>query len=538
MAAEYTEDLKIKIKAGSNLIQIIAYDWKLILGSAVLACKDNGKELFLWNRADGMRKYDFTEKEIIETDSGLTDPVDAISWYRDPERTDAVLLMEDLHLQMTANAPFTIPIIAHLRAIAKVENSSNTLLFSQPGRFLPEVLEKDVYVLDITLPDQKRLISTLDHAIGYLQSKDSKFKNVQNDDKKALAEGALGMTVSEANSIFIETGLKKGRLTKDEVPDIVAEKEQLIKKGGILEYFHPSESMKDVGGMENLKEWLDRRSSGFLPDAIQYGCTPPKGVLLLGVQGCGKSLIAKAIAAKWQKPLLKFDLGKVFGGVVGESESNIRKALDTAKVMAPCVLWIDEIEKGLSGVGSSDRTDGGTSARVFGTLLTWMQEKKEPVFVVATSNNIQQMPPELLRKGRFDELFFVDLPGSKSREEIWRIHLNKKIGEKRMNDANFDIVHLAKISKGFSGAEIEEAINEALYIGFSQQREVATKDFEQTIDATVPLSKIMNKVLDDLRKWARTRAQLASLEEVDSVMTTGDTVPKLKSEKVALLDED
>jgi hypothetical protein len=207
---------------------------------------------------------------------------------------------------------------------------------------------------------------------------------------------------------------------------VAQEKERIIKQSEVLEYYPTDARMTDVGGLDQLKEWLDRRGRAFGAGARDFGLDAPKGVLLLGVQGCGKSLLAKAIAATWQFPLLRFDMGKVFGGIVGQSEGNIRTALQVAQALAPCVLWIDEIEKGLAGMGSSDQTDGGTTARVVGTLLTWMQEKRDPVFVVATANRIDMLPPELLRKGRFDEIFFVDLPTRAIREEILSIHLKKK----------------------------------------------------------------------------------------------------------------
>jgi len=258
--------------------------------------------------------------------------------------------------------------------------------------------------------------------------------------------------------------------------------------------------------------------------------TPPKGVLLLGVQGCGKSLIAKAIASEWNLPLLKFDLGKVFGGFVGESEANIRKALNIAEAVSPSILWIDEIEKGLSGVASSGMTDSGTTARVFGTMLTWMQEKEKPVFVIATANNIEQLPPELLRKGRFDEIFFVDLPGFNSRKEIWEIHLTKRLGNRRYEDVNFDLDRLSKESIGYSGAEIEEAINEALYTAYNQDREVKLDDIIKSLKNTYPLSKVMAESINNLRRWAKIRARLASEEEEESIMAPTEKIPKLKQE--------
>jgi SpoVK/Ycf46/Vps4 family AAA+-type ATPase len=226
----------------------------------------------------------------------------------------------------------------------------------------------------------------------------------------------------------------------------------------------------------------------------------------LGIQGCGKSLTAKAIAATWQFPLLRFDMGKVFGGIVGQSEGNIRTALQVAQALAPCVLWIDEIEKGMAGMGSSGQTDGGTTARVVGTLLTWMQEKREPVFVVATANRIDMLPPELLRKGRFDEIFFVDLPTREIRKEILGIHLRKK----DRNPDDFDLDALATASVGFSGAELEEAVREGLYEAFAHARGLTTEDIASALVKTFPLSQTMREEIDDLRKWAQVRARLAS----------------------------
>ena len=232
----------------------------------------------------------------------------------------------------------------------------------------------------------------------------------------------------------------------------------------------------------------------------------PKGLLLVGVQGCGKSLTAKAVASQWKLPLLRFDLGKVFSGLVGSSEENIRKAIKLAESIAPCILWIDEIEKGLSGFASSNFSDAGTAARVFGTFITWLQEKTKPVFVIATANDISQLPPELLRKGRFDEIFFVDLPGSEERKEIFRIHLEKRYRSPK----HFDLDLLPNYSEGFSGAEIEQVIISALYDAFEHGRPLTTHDLVKSLQETVPLSRTMAEHISALREWSKTRARSAS----------------------------
>ena len=264
--------------------------------------------------------------------------------------------------------------------------------------------------------------------------------------------------------------------------------------------------MKEVGGLEQLKEWLSKRGKAFSPAAREFGLPEPRGILLLGIPGCGKSLTAKAISSMWQLPLLKLDVGKVFSSLVGSSEENVRRAIATAESIAPSILWLDEMEKGFSGLSSSGQTDGGTTARVFGTFLTWLQEKKSPVFVVATCNNVKELPPELLRKGRFDEIFFVDLPSKEERKDIFRIHL-----EKRHRDPNgFDLEKLAESTKEFAGSELEEIIVSALYDAFDEGCDLKQEHLEKTVAGMIPLSKTMGDQIKGIREWAKIRAKKAS----------------------------
>jgi SpoVK/Ycf46/Vps4 family AAA+-type ATPase len=264
--------------------------------------------------------------------------------------------------------------------------------------------------------------------------------------------------------------------------------------------------MKEVGGLDELKKWLAKRGKAFTPEARAFGLPEPRGILLLGIPGCGKSLTAKAIASLWQLPLLKLDVGKVFSSYIGSSEENVRRAILTAESIAPTILWLDELEKGFSGAGSSGMTDGGTTARVFGTFLTWLQEKSTPVFVVATSNNVKELPPELLRKGRFDEIFYVDLPAKEERAEIFRIHLEKR----GKNLTAFDLTGAASRTQGFSGSEIEETIVSALYDAFDQESELCQKHIEESIASIIPLSRTMEDQIRGLREWAHLRARRAS----------------------------
>jgi len=262
-----------------------------------------------------------------------------------------------------------------------------------------------------------------------------------------------------------------------------------------------------VGGLQVLKDWLDKRSVAFTEEARSFGLPAPKGILLLGVQGCGKSLCAKAVSSLWQMPLLRFDIGRVFGSLVGSSEENIRRAISVAESVAPTILWVDEIDKAFAGARSSGGTDGGTTARVFGTFLTWMSEKKSPVFVMSTANDISELPPELLRKGRFDEIFFVDLPATNEREEIFRIHLSKR----SRNPESFDARRLAEASKDYSGAEIEEAIISSLFAAFYEKKDLTTDHVLSELSQTVPLAQTMDEQINRLRRWAEGRARNASI---------------------------
>jgi len=297
---------------------------------------------------------------------------------------------------------------------------------------------------------------------------------------------------------------------------ILAEKEQIIRKSGVLEYYHTDETIDDVGGLDLLKQWLTKRRKAFGEAAREYGLPQPKGLLLIGVQGCGKSLTAKAVAHLWQLPLLRLDVGRIFSGIVGSSEERMRRAISTAESIAPVVLWLDEVEKGFSGTQSSSFSDAGTTSRVFGSFVTWLQEKESPVFVIATANNIQLLPPELLRKGRFDEIFFIDLPSCEERRQITAIHVAKRLREGRATE-EFDIEGIANETSSFSGAEIEQAIVSAMYDAFDDgQRPFTTEDVLRAVRETFPLAVTMREQIDELREWAADRARPASTESPGS----------------------
>ncbi|MCX7997880.1 MAG: AAA family ATPase [Leptospiraceae bacterium] len=320
-------------------------------------------------------------------------------------------------------------------------NPNKVLILVQPVKVLPPELEKEIALLDLPLPNKADIQVILENVC-----EDKKISLPKDEElKDKVLSAALGLTIMECDFAYRKAIEKHGAITEASIPTIIQEKEAIIKKSGILEYFHPQENMENVGGLDILKNWLKKRGKAFGKGASDFGLDTPKGILLLGIPGTGKSLSAKAIANEWQLPLLRLDIGKVYAGIVGASEENMRNALKQAEALAPCILWVDEIEKGLAGTQSSGLSDGGTGSRVFGTFLTWMQEKTKPVFVVATANDISQLPPELLRKGRVDEIFFVDLPSKEARKEIFSICLKRK----KRDPKDFDLEKLALESKGF-----------------------------------------------------------------------------------------
>jgi AAA+ superfamily predicted ATPase len=416
----------------------------------------------------------------------------------------AIFLFKDLHPFLTrANHA----VIRKLKDIAlHLKNSYKTVVLVSPVLEIPAELEKEVTVLNFPLPTKDDLSVLLDEVIDRVQQ----FKQIRIDldvaGRERLLQAALGLTLNEAENVLAKILVQKQRLSGEDVAEVFAEKQQIIRKSGLLEYCASGETLDQVGGLAVLKDWLRKRTRAFTEEARAFGLPAPKGMLLLGVQGCGKSLCAKAVSTHWQLPLLRFDMGRMFGSLVGSSEENVRRAIAVAESVAPAILWVDEIDKAFAGWQASGVTDAGTTARVFGTFITWMSEKTSPVFVVATANDISQLPPELLRKGRFDEIFFVDLPALEEREEIFRIHLAKR----GRNPDAFDLAALAQASQGFSGAEIEQAIISGLYDAFYAGRDLTTADILEALRQTVPLARTMDEQISRLRAWAEGRARNAS----------------------------
>jgi hypothetical protein len=483
------------IKADTKIVQIISYESLRIEAMVLNAAEELHRTLYIWNRIDGIKRWD-AGNFVNENVEGARDSSVALEFF--VNKTKSILLLEDFYPDITENNPANI---SRIRNLALTRDSTKTLVLSQPFRSLPKELEKEVHILDIPYPGFNEI------KVMYERVCRKYHITVPAEPDDALINAALGLTIMEAEKTFALAFIESGALGTEQIPLVIREKENVIKKSGFLEYYHPRETMDDIGGLANLIEWLKKRGRGFGKAAEEYGLRPPRGILLLGIPGTGKSLTAKAIGNLWHFPLLRMDIGKIFAGIVGESEQNIRGALEIAETIAPSILWIDEIEKGLAGMSSSGNTDGGTASRVMGTFLTWMQEKSRPVFVVATANDISKLPPELLRKGRVDELFFTDLPTAQEREHIIAIHLKKK----KQNPQQFNLKELARLSKGFSGAELEEAVNEALYQAFyNGERPLKEEDLTAALAKTFPLSRTMREMISELRLWAKNRAVAAS----------------------------
>lgn len=518
----YEEELETLIKAGARVVEIASFERERVHGFANYVAEDLDVSWYSWSSVSGLKVWENNSFKVINPDCVT---LQAVLDYYLKNDDDMLLVLEDFQSYVATNNPVNIRYLREMmRSQNYQDNYQKAIILSSPNKFIPEELSKELPVIEVELPDRQ----TIEVIANNVVEEYAKFC-IESDITPKLLESALGLTVMEARLAFAKAIIIDRKLTEEEIPLIISEKEQIIKKSGLLEYFHPTEYLSNIGGLDNLKDWIHKRGNAYSDAARAYGLNIPRGVLLLGVPGCGKSLTAKAIANEWKFPLLRFDLGKVFGGIVGESERNIRYALDVAKTISPCVLWIDEIEKGLSGSQSSGRTDGGTSARVFGTFLTWMQEKKEPVFVVATANDISSLPPELLRKGRFDEIFFVDLPSSRERENIFKIHLKNK--HRDVDSLYLDMKKLTKASEGFSGAEIEEVVNEALFNAYANgQKDIEENNLLECINSTSPLSKTMAETISNLRKWADQRARMASTDKPDEVKDVGDDVPRLQQE--------
>ncbi|HNY12948.1 MAG TPA: AAA family ATPase [Candidatus Wallbacteria bacterium] len=517
MSNETIKELDILVRARYPIVYITTFEEARVDDYLNRIGKSRGKKVILWSQTKGLMPLGSNSQNSKSISENSNDPVAALDYVLSSHEP-AIFIFHDFHPFLSDST-----IIRKLREVSiAIKESFKTLVLVSPLLKIPCELEKDITVIDFPLPKLPELSALLNRMVADVSDSREIRIDINDETREKILQALLGLTLNEAENVIARALVQNGSLDEKSIAIILSEKEQIIKKSNILEYYNTTEDISSVGGLEVLKRWLMLRKLAFSERARNFGLPSPKGILLLGVQGCGKSLCAKAVSALWQLPLLRLDMGKIFSSLIGSSEENIRKATMVAESIAPAILWIDEIDKGFSGMNSGN-SDAGTSSRVFGTFLTWMQEKKAPVFIIATANNISALPPELLRKGRFDEIFFVDLPSAKEREEILKIHLKRR----NVTPDTLEINRLLERSDGFSGAEIEQAVIASLFEAFYKNESLKSEYVVNALDHTVPLSKTMKEDIDGLRNWAMTRAVLASSQEA---MYDSDAKPKRKLE--------
>jgi hypothetical protein len=452
--------------------------------------RDLRMPLFEWSLTRGLARLDVTQPVY-----GTTDPTGVLR-HLGTLAVEMLVYLKDfgVHLEHPAVQR------AFRDVTDRFTRTRSTLVLSGDPVELPAAVSHLAVHLDLQLPDEDELRGVIRAVLTSVQAKRPVEVALTPDEMGHLLRALTGLTLNQARQALAFAVLEDGRLSSDDIQRIVDRKAQLIHDEGLLEYFPVQDNRFEIGGFGRLKAWLDRSRVGFGREARALNLSPPKGVLLVGVQGCGKSLAAKFIARAWQMPLLKLDAGRLYDKFVGESEKNFRHATALAESMAPAVLWIDEIEKSFAASGGVD-ADGGLSRRLLGAFLTWLQERRADVFVVATANDLDAVPPELLRKGRFDEIFFVDLPDDGEREAIFRIHL----GLRKQVPSRLDLGAVVAATAGFSGAEIEQAVIGALYRALHVRQPLSTELLLEEIRGTVPLSVSRREQIEGLRLTARGR---------------------------------
>ncbi len=479
----FSKDFELLLRARYPVLGIVALEEERLEESIAQVCQGLSRSMFIWDFVEGYQGS--------PTNQGVAkrNPLQALEFV-DKISQGAVFLLRDFDRFWE-----DVAVSRKLRNLARqLKESSQNLILLTSTRLVPEFLREVVTIVDFPLPSTDRIRAEL-----------ANFGVKEPDVVEELTRACQGLSLERIRRVLSLAVADHGTLAMGDVSLILAEKQQSIRQTEILDFFPDTKGIEEIGGLDNLKEWLMRRGNAFTDRARQYGIPYPRGLMLVGIQGTGKSLTAKAIAHHWSLPLLRLDVGRLFAGLVGESESRTRQMTQLAEALAPCVLWVDEIDKAFSG---DSRGDGGTTNRVFGTFLTWMSEKTAPVFVVATANNIRALPPELLRKGRFDEVFFVGLPNQEERAQIFAVHLDRVRG---YNLRNYDLDRLAYETPNFSGAEIEQIIIEAMHIGFSQNRDFTTEDILEAASQIVPLAQTASQEVEFLLEWAKSgKARLAS----------------------------
>ncbi len=493
------------VRAACSSLNLATFEWSI--ASGLVRCGSDVGELVIETgpSAGGFpagQGHDLSGAQALYNSK---EPAQALS-NLEAMSLEAAFVLKDFHRHMDDPV-----VVRRLRDVGqKFSANRRTVIITAPSITIPPELCSLVEFLELPLPDQVRLRQIIDEMTVRVGKTRTLKRSLDAPGLDAMANNLRGLTEEEAERAASQAIVTRYGVTQETVTDVLQAKKELLRRSGMLEFIDASESLDQVGGLDNLKRWLAQRRGTWEDAARNFGLEPARGAIILGVQGCGKSMCARAIAGEWKLPLVKFDTAAIYDKYIGETEKRIQRVFRVAEGLAPCVFWIDELEKVFAGSGpDSASVDAGVSSRILAAFLSWMQDRKAPVFVAATCNNVTVLPPELIRKGRFDELFFVDLPNQAERKQIFAIHL---AGRKR-NPAEFDLDRIATAAKGYSGAEIEAAVQTALYAAFSSKQNVNTQGMLDALKATVPLSITRSEEIEELRAWARQRAVPASIAD-------------------------
>lgn len=525
--ADALERLKILLNSSTPIVVMETVEEVRAVRLVRAACSSLNLATFEWSIASGLVRCGSDVGELVpDTHPSATgqghDMSGAQALYNSKEPAQALSNLE----AMSVEAAFVLKdfhrhmddpvVVRRLRDVGqKFSVNRRTVIITAPSITIPPELASLVEFLELPLPDKLRLRQIIDEMSVRVGKTRTLKRTLDAPGLDAMASNLRGLTEEEAERAASQAIVTRYGITSETVTDVLQAKKELLRRSGMLEFIptaenDAAENLAGVGGLDNLKRWLAQRRGAWEDAARDFGLEPPRGAIILGVQGCGKSMCARAIAGEWKLPLVKFDTAAIYDKYIGETEKRIQKVFRVAEGLAPCVFWIDELEKVFAGSGpDSASVDAGVSSRILAAFLCWMQDRKAPVFVAATCNNVTVLPPELIRKGRFDELFFVDLPNQAERKQIFAIHLARR----KRNPAEFDLDRVASAAKGYSGAEIEAAVQTSLYAAFSSKRTVSTQGLLDALKATVPLSITRSEEIEELRTWARQRAVPASLAD-------------------------
>jgi SpoVK/Ycf46/Vps4 family AAA+-type ATPase len=488
----FNDDFELLLRARYPLIYIPTLEEERAEATIAQTAKQLGdRSVYIWDFVDGY------QGNPNDAGFGRRNPLQALEFVEQiPDSAAAIFILRDFHRFLD-----DISVSRKLRNLSRLLKSQpKNVVIVTPQVSVPPDLAEVLTVLEFPLPQGAEIKAEVERLVA------ATGQSLPDKVLDELVRSAQGLSIERIRRVLARAIASHGEIQPEDVELILEEKRQSIRQTQILEFYPTQEKISDIGGLDNLKDWLLRRGGAFTERARQYGLPHPRGLLLVGIQGTGKSLTAKAIAHHWHLPLLRLDVGRLFSGLVGESESRTRQMIQLAEALAPCILWIDEIDKAFAGIDS--RGDSGTSSRVFGTFINWLAEKKSPVFVVATANNIQALPPEMLRKGRFDEIFFVGLPSQEERRAIFELHLSRL---RPHNLKSYDLERLAYETPDFSGAEIEQTLIEAMHIGFSQNRDFTTDDILEAASQIIPLARTAQEQIQFLQDWAAAgKARMAS----------------------------